>query len=334
MTLTLLPVTGLPEIGAGDDLAALIAGAVALQDGDIVVVTSKVVSKALGLGVLTDDRQALVLEQSTAVVAERATATGVTRIVTASAGPVMTGAGIDASNSEELLLLPPDPDGAASQLRAALEDASGVHLAVVLSDTSGRPWRAGLSDFALGSSGLQRLDDLRGLADTHGRDLAVTVRNLADEIASAADLVKGKVDRVPVAVVRGLAALLTDDPQPSLVRTGPSDWFALGRHEAVRDALGITPGSPDAARIGLPAVGEEPVTTRLQRAVRAATHGQTPIAAQVEAESVELSGDDPLALGRLWARIEVALAGERLSWSAQRLAPDRVRLTVRERSNP
>lgn len=328
MTLTLLPVTGLPEIGAGDDLAGLIAAAIDLHDGDIVVITSKVVSKALGLSVLTDDRQALVLEQSTAVVAERATATGVTRIVSASAGPVMTGAGIDASNSEALLLLPPDPDAAAADLRAALEAATGVHLAVILSDTSGRPWRAGLSDFALGTSGLQRLDDLRGLADTHGRDLAVTIRNLADEIASAADLVKGKIERVPVAVVRGSTSLLTDDPQPSLVRTGPSDWFALGRHEAVRDALGVTPGSPDAEAVGLPAVGEEPVALRLQRAVRAAAHGQPPVTAQVSDASVELSAEDPVALGRMWARVEVALAGERLAWTATRLGRQRVQITV------
>lgn len=328
MTITLLPVTGLPEIGAGDDLAALIAAATDLHDGDIVVITSKVVSKALGLSVLTDDRQALVLEQSTAIVAERATGTGVTRIVAATSGPVMTGAGIDASNSEALLLLPPDPDAAAADLRAALEAATGVHLAVVLSDTSGRPWRAGLSDFALGTSGLQRLDDLRGLADTHGRDLAVTVRNLADEIASAADLVKGKIERVPVAVVRGSASLLTDDPQPSLVRTGPSDWFALGRHEAVRDALGVAPGSPDAEAIGLPAVGDEPVAIRLQRAVRAAAHGQPPVTAQVDDASVELSAEDPVALGRMWARVEVALAGERLAWTATRLGPQRVQITV------
>lgn len=328
MTITLLPVTGLPEIAAGDDLARLIAQAIHLQDGDIVVVTSKVVSKALGLGVLTHDRQALVLDQSTAVVAERATATGVTRIVASSSGPVMTGAGIDASNSEELLLLPPDPDAAAHDLRTALEAATGVHLAVVLSDTSGRPWRAGLSDFALGTSGLQRLDDLRGLADTHGRDLAVTVRNLADEIASAADLVKGKIERVPVAVVRGSASLLTDEPQPSLVRTGPMDWFALGRHEAVRAALGVTPGSPDAEAVGLPAVGEEPVADRLQRAVRAAAHGQPPVAVQVDEQTVELAADDPVALGRVWARIEVSLAGERLTCSAQQLGPQRVRITI------
>lgn len=334
MTLTVLPVTGLPEINAGDDLAALIAGAVDLQDGDIVVITSKVVSKALGLGVLTDDRQTLVLQQSTAVVAERATPTGVTRVVAASAGPVMTGAGIDASNSEELLLLPPDPDAAASRLRSALESAVGIHLAVVLSDTSSRPWREGLSDFALGTSGLRRLDDLRGLADTHGRDLAVTVRNLADEIASAADLVKGKVDRVPVAVVRGSASLLTDDPQPSLVRTGPTDWFALGWHEAVRDALGVTPGSPDAERIGLLSVSAEPVADRVQRAVRVAAHGQPLIAAQVDDDAVEFTDEDPVALGRFWARVEVALAGERLAWSAQRLGPDRVRLAVRDQYAP
>lgn len=336
MTLSVLPVIGLPEIAAGDDLPALITAATQLRDGDIVVITSKVVSKSLGLFVPPQERQALVLGQSTAVVAERATPGGVTRIVAAVAGPVLTGAGIDASNSDDLLLLPPDPDAAAADLRAALQAASGAHLAVVLSDTSGRPWRAGLSDFALGTSGLQRLDDLRGLADTHGRDLAVTVRNLADEIAAAADLVKGKIDRVPVAVVRGLGGLLSDAPPDPLVRTGPTDWFALGRHEAVRDALGVTPGSPDAELIGLPAAGPEPLDERLARALRTAAHGEQPVAVDVDSRTatVEFRCEDPVTLGRFWARAEAALAGELVSVTALQLSQQRVRLTVRDRTTP
>lgn len=327
MTVSLIPVRGLPEITAGVSLADLITAATRLEDGDIVVVTSKVVSKAMGLTVTTTDRQQLVLEQSRAVVAERATATGVTRIVEGLAGPVMTGAGIDASNTDELLLLPPDPDAAAADLRTSLKARSGADVGVLLSDTSGRPWRAGLTDFALGAAGVQVLDDLRGLADTHGRDLAVTVRNLADALAAAADLVKGKTDRVPVAIIRGLAHLVDTSAAGarSLIRTGQQDWFSLGQREAVREALGIRAGGPDSEQVGLAPVSAEQLEATIARAVRAACHstGTAPSAVSVDGARVVVPSGD----GYLLARLEVALRGERLSISTRREA-DRAVITV------
>lgn len=327
MTVSLIPVTGLPEITAGTNLAALIAAAVPLADGDIVVVTSKIVSKAMGLTVSTPDRQRLVLQQSRAVVAERATASGVTRIVEGLAGPVMTGAGIDASNTDDLLLLPAEPDAAAATLRSDLEDRCRVRLGVILSDTSGRPWRAGLTDFALGLSGVAPLEDLRGLADTHGRDLAVTVRNLGDEIAAAADLVKGKTARVPVAVVRGLPELVGPSPAGAreLIRTGPQDWFSLGQREAVREALGIRPGGPESEQVGLPPVTSEALADTIARAVRVGCHGTG-----TDASAVSVEGDRvvvPAGDGYLLARLEVALRGERLSITTVREA-DRVVVAV------
>ncbi len=251
-TVTVVPLTGMPEVGAGADLAAMLLGAmvrarITLEAGDCVVVSSKVVSKALGL--VSERPRAEVVDSVTRrVVAERRGPAGVTRIVEAVAGPVMAAGGVDASNtgpSGAVLLLPEDPDVEAARLRSQLVAAAGLGgaaaLGVVLSDTAGRPWRAGQTDFALGAAGLAVLDDLRGAVDADGRPLAVTARALADEVAAAADLVKGKADGVPAAVVRGLprrwfaadAAGAGD-----LVRTGAADWFSLGHVEAVRAATG------------------------------------------------------------------------------------------------
>lgn len=322
------PVGFAAEVTPETDLPALLAELLRphLATGDVVVVTSKIVSKWLGLYAAPGvDRAELVLQESRAVVAERATETGVTRVVHAAAGPVMAGAGIDASNSgdERLLLLPRDADRVARRLRR--EVAALLHraadFAVVLSDTSGRAWRAGLTDFALGAAGLRPVDDLRGLPDTAGRDLAVTIRNIADEVAAAADLVKGKIDRVPVAVVSGLSSQVIADDGPGtggLVRTGPTDWFGLGRAEAVRAALGVDPGTVLAVQVGLESVAPEPSAARAARAVRVALASGDPVSVDTS-ESVDgsvllrLHGADPVALGRVWARLEVALAGERLA---------------------
>lgn len=347
--LQVLGIPGLPEIGAGDDLAALLvagldAVGLSLQDGDIVVVTSKVVSKSLGLYAGPTDRAALVLAHSTSVVAERRTPDSVTRVVTARSGPVMAGAGIDASNAvngssdsaDRLLLLPHDPDATARALHEQLSALRPVRCAVLLSDTSGRAWRTGVTDFALGCSGLAGIDDLRGRADTHGRDLAVTVRNLADEIAAAADLVKGKLDRVPVAIVRGLADLVlgsgAHSPARALIRTGPTDWFALGRAEAVRDALGVPAGSPLSEQVGIESVLPEPLLTRVSRAVRVALTGEDDVGVDIGPTGADLtlSADSQLHLGRAWARVEIALAGERLSCAAAH-APESVTVWVGER---
>lgn len=349
----LIPLPGIPEVHEGADLATVIVAALAEQhtrllDGDILVVTSKVVSKAAGLWADPGRRAELVLEQSTSVVAERRTGQGHTRVVAAVSGPVLAGAGIDASNSadERLLLLPEDPDQAAVDLHARLAQLlpDATRIAVLLTDTAGRPWRAGLVDLALGCSGLNGLDDLRGASDTHGRDLAVTVRNLADEIAAAADLVKGKLDRVPVAIVRGLAHLVTDGhagtPARELVRSGPTDWFAMGRAEAVRDALGVPAGSALSERVGIESVAPESLLDRVDRAVRVALLGLPEVcgARGIDVEitpsgdQITLVAPDALTLGRVWARTDVALAGERLrSAAADASCRGSVTLEVSER---
>lgn len=331
---TLIPITGIGEVRRGDDLGHLIKNALQaldldLVDGDVLVVSSKIVSKALGMREHTTDKQDLVLRHSRRVVTERDTPNGITRVVHAKAGPVMVAAGIDASNVGEeggFLTLPHDPDLAARSLYAELLTASAPSpvpsIGIVLSDTAGRPWRLGQTDFALGSSGIAVLDDLRGGRDADGRDLSVTSRAVADEIAAAADLVKGKVGGVPVALVRGLPDGTVTDPgaqgASSLVRTGPDDWFAHGVLEAVRSALGVEPGSAAAAQVGVPSVLPEDRRTRLDRALRLARLGE-PEETTVE-ESLDdtghvvlhVSGPDQVAVGRISARLEVALRGERL----------------------
>ncbi|MEP6648922.1 MAG: coenzyme F420-0:L-glutamate ligase, partial [Lapillicoccus sp.] len=280
--LWVVPITGMPEVRPGDDLAALVvAGLAALGidavEGDVFVVSSKVASKALGL--VAEDRDAAVAMATVRVVAERAMDEGqLTRVVESAAGPVMAAAGVDASNtggSASVLLLPADPDAVCASLLAALQAAFGVaRLAVLLSDTSGRPWRQGQVDFAIGSAGLRVLDDLRGAADADGRALAVTLRAVADEVAAAADLVKGKLAAVPVALVRGVGEFVTGSTAGnggrSLVRTGPSDWFAMGHAEAVRAALGVAPGSELAERVGIASLADETAKVRVARAVAVA----------------------------------------------------------------
>lgn len=326
----LLPLRGVGEVRQGDDLAALLVQAAAacggLQDGDLLVVSSKVVSKALGLREPeTAGREALVLGQARRVVAERRTATGTTRVVEAEAGPVMAAAGVDASNTGPdggLLLLPADPDRAAAALHAAVVAlVPDVRLGVVLSDTAGRPWRGGQTDFALGAHGVRVMDDLRSGVDADGRPLAVTSRAVADEVAAAADLVKGKVGGVPGALVRGLPGLVIAPDvfgggtpgARSLVRTGPGDWFALGHLEAVRAALGAPPATPAADLVGVPEAGPEDDAVRGARAVRLALLGHE--AAQVvgsPAGGYAVAASDLVLAGRVAARLEVALVSEAL----------------------
>jgi len=212
-------------------------GAVGPVDGDVLVIASKVVSKAEGRVVRAADREQAITQQTVRVVATRAHARGVTRIVENPQGIVMAAAGVDASNTAPgtVLLLPEDPDASARALREALGARLGVRLAVVLTDTVGRPWRQGVADVAIGVAGLRPLEDLRGERDSHGNALEMTVIAVADEIAAAADLVKGKAAGRPVAVVRGLAHLVTQDDgvgAASLNRTGADDMFSLGTAEA------------------------------------------------------------------------------------------------------
>ena len=230
-------VGGIGEIADGMDLAAVIAEAEPdLRDGDVVVVTSKVVSKAEGRLVDTDREQAIDAE-SVRVVAER----GSTRIVETRHGFVLAAAGVDASNvpAGTVALLPVDPDRSAARIRAGLRRLRGVTVAVVVTDTFGRPWRNGLVDVAIGAAGISTLDDHRGRADAHGHTLEMTVTAVADEIASAAELVKGKLGRVPVAVVRGLRYDVDPDGAGArpLVRPAGEDMFRLGTTEAKRQAV-------------------------------------------------------------------------------------------------
>ncbi|GEL99750.1 coenzyme F420-0:L-glutamate ligase [Cellulomonas terrae] len=240
---------GLPEIAPGDDLVALLVTLLAddpLVDGDVLVLTSKVVSKAEGRVVSADDREQAITDETVRVVATREHASGVTRIVENRLGLVMAAAGVDASNTPEgtVLLLPVDPDASARALRAGLSAAFGVRIGVVVTDTAGRPWRQGVTDIAIGAAGLVVLDDLRGQVDSFGRPLVMTQAAVADEIASAGELVKGKAEGRPLAVVRGLGHLVTDDDGPgarALVRLGAEDMFAQGSAEAYsqgwKDAL-------------------------------------------------------------------------------------------------
>lgn len=232
-------VDGLPEVVPGDDVAKLIASvSPGLLDGDVLLVTSKIVSKAEGRVIAADDREEAIDAETVRVVARR----GSLRIVQNRQGLVMAAAGVDASNTPAgtVLLLPEDPDASARRIRTGLREALGVDVGVVVTDTFGRPWRGGLTDVAIGAAGVRVLDDLRGVTDSHGNELNVTVVATGDELAAAGDLVKGKAAGRPVAVVRGLPHLVADDAEPgarALVRDAENDMFRLGTSEAVREAV-------------------------------------------------------------------------------------------------
>ncbi|MCU1431391.1 MAG: coenzyme F420-0:L-glutamate ligase [Actinotalea sp.] len=255
--LVVLPVDGLPEIGPGADLVTLLVpvltgltwpdGSTGLADGDVVVVTSKVVSKAEGRVLAAADREQAITDETVRVVATRSHPGGTLRIVENRLGLVMAAAGVDASNTPDgtVLLLPVDPDVSAARLRAGLVARFGVRIGVVVTDTAGRAWRRGLTDLAIGAAGVVVLEDLRGQTDSHGRTLDVTVTAVADEIAAAADLVTGKTSGRPVAVVRGLGhhVLTTDDdgqgaraavrpPEEDLFREGSAEAYERGRRDA------------------------------------------------------------------------------------------------------
>ena len=220
--LTIAPVQGLPELREGDDLARLIAESAELLDGDVLVVAQKAISKIEGRVVRLDDvepsarareiagggdarRIEVILREAKRVVRTR----GSLVITETRHGFVCASAGVDASNAPEpgtLVLLPVDPDDSAARLRAGLIDRTSNDVGVVVSDSFGRPWRQGTTDVAVGAAGIEVLRDLRGKRDPNGYELRSTVIALADEIAGAAELVIGKLDRVPVAIVRGLDA--------------------------------------------------------------------------------------------------------------------------------
>jgi coenzyme F420-0:L-glutamate ligase/coenzyme F420-1:gamma-L-glutamate ligase len=220
--LTISPIRRLPEFREGDDLAAMIAERAHLEDGDVVVVAQKAISKVEGRIVRLDDvepstraqelagdgdarRIEVILREAKRVVRTR----GALIITETNHGFICASSGVDASNAPEpgaVVLLPVDPDASAARLRSALGELTGCEVGVVVSDSFGRPWRQGTTDIAVGAAGIEALRDMKGARDPNGYELKSTVIALADEIAGAAELVMGKLDRSPVAVVRGLEA--------------------------------------------------------------------------------------------------------------------------------
>lgn len=235
---------GIGEITPTTDLAAMIVDAVAaddqlngLRDGDIVVVTSKIISKAEGMTRPAEERLTARREETVRTVARKLGFA----IVATRHGLVQAGAGIDNSNvsPDTILLLPVDPDASAARLRAGLAARAGVEVGVIISDTAGRAWRLGQTDHAIGSSGVVPLLDYEGLEDPYGNPLRVTLTAVVDELAGAADLVKGKLSGRPLAVVRGPAHLLDPDAPGAVSVTRPvaEDLFRLGSRESVLMAL-------------------------------------------------------------------------------------------------
>jgi coenzyme F420-0:L-glutamate ligase/coenzyme F420-1:gamma-L-glutamate ligase len=218
--MNVVPVPGLPEIGEGDDLAALIAERIELEDGDVVVLAQKVVSKAEGRVVRLDELEPserarelaadddprkleAILREADAIVRARPPLV----IARTRHGFVCGSAGVDASNAPQpgtLVLLPLDPDASAARVRGRLRELTGKDVGVIVSDSFGRPFRMGTTDVAIGAAGLRVLDDLRGTRDRSGYELRSTQIAVADELAGAAQLVMGKADGIPAAVVRGL----------------------------------------------------------------------------------------------------------------------------------
>ncbi|QAY70509.1 coenzyme F420-0:L-glutamate ligase [Xylanimonas protaetiae] len=267
---------GLGEVRPGDDLAVVVGDLLdgdmscgdlndgdlhdgdVLAEGDVVVVTSKIVSKAEGRVLAAADREQAITDETVRVVATRERPDGPPlRIVENRLGLVMAAAGVDASNTPDgtVLLLPVDPDASAARLRDALRARFGIdRLGVVVTDTAGRAWRDALVDIAIGAAGVAVVDDLRGGVDAHGRPLHVTVTAVVDEIAAASELVRGKAAGRPVAVVRGLGEHVPSGWTPdgggarTLVRASESDLFREGTTEAYTrgyaDAAGGRPPAP------------------------------------------------------------------------------------------
>lgn len=230
MKLEIFGVEGLPEIEAGDDLAGMIAEAADLADGDVVVVTQKIVSKAEDAMVAVDPDDPLshkpVVERESVRVLRRR---GDLVISETKHGFVCANAGVDRSNvdSNQAALLPDDPDRSARRIRDGIRARSGAEVGVIVSDTFGRPWRRGVADVAIGVAGVRPVLDLRGTPDATGRELQVTEVAIVDEMAAAAELAMGKANNVPVAVIRGIdpAWLGPGSIQADLVRPPREDLF-------------------------------------------------------------------------------------------------------------
>lgn len=346
-------ISGIPEVRKGDDLAALIVNALRasadeLRDDDIVLVTSKIVSKSEGRVRPGDDREAAIDEEAVRTISEWTShvrpppadpgtpATTVrTRIVETRHGLVLAAAGVDASNVEagHVVLLPQDPDASARNLRAALREAMGVNVAVIVTDTIGRPWRQGVTDIAIGAAGVRVTDDLRGQRDSFGNELGVTVVAVADELAAASELVRAKLAGVPAAIVRGLAdfVLASDDDGAGaavLVRPASEDRFRLGTPEAMRAAVTMwreTRGfsrAPvesrvidDAMKVARGAYGGEQVrfaaaSGAARDAAYAALSQTDGAVARAAAAILVVDADSPLAAGAAIQALLTALAVE------------------------
>ncbi|XVV13711.1 coenzyme F420-0:L-glutamate ligase [Actinoplanes sp. CA-131856] len=326
--LEILPVRGIGDVVAGDDLAGLITAAAPwLADGDVLVVTSKIVSKAEGRlvevpadGPERDAARVAALESETArVVARR----GPTTIVQTHHGFVMAAAGIDASNVDKthLVLLPADPDASARRLRADLR-AQGLDVGVIVSDTMGRAWRNGLTDVALGAAGIEPVRDHRGETDPYGNELEITQMAVIDELAAAGELVKGKIDAVPVAVVRGYprAGIRDTDGAAVLLRDAASDMFSLGTAEARAAGLRDAARLPDGPRAALPGHPIDPGA--VERALSTVTFSHATVIEPAEAvtgsgatAALHLSTRDAspagfMTLGADTHRLRAALAAE------------------------
>jgi coenzyme F420-0:L-glutamate ligase / coenzyme F420-1:gamma-L-glutamate ligase len=307
-------VTGIPEIAAGDDLGeAIIRADVGLRNGDIVVVTSKVISKAEGR-LVAGTREDHLAAESVRLVAKR----GDTQIVETHHGFVLAAAGIDASNVPDgtVALLPLDPDASARHIHDTLRAEIGVDVAVIISDTMGRPWRDGVIDTAIGAAGLDVLWDLRGQRDTAGHLLEATVIAIADELASAADLVKGKLAATPVAVIRGFP-FTRSDPDPGsrpLIRASADDMFRLGTREAKGEV--VADSAQTERRLE---ANTDPAVVQL--CLDAVLSDGVTLSVSSDGGVVTATGD-PLAVGITLGRLLAALAAENLRGSISPPRPE------------
>ena len=223
----IIPITGVGEVVTGDDLALLLATAAgdgAFHDGDVIVVTQKVVSKSEGRVVPASDKASAIASESVRVL--RRSAGGMV-ISETRHGFVCANAGVDASNidGDKVALLPVDPDASARRLRARIKHLTGKDVAIVISDTFGRAWRLGQTDVAIGVAGIEAFVDYRGRFDAQGREMTATRIAVADELAGAAELVMGKVDKICAAIVRGASVRFGRGAATDLVRPPNEDFF-------------------------------------------------------------------------------------------------------------
>jgi coenzyme F420-0:L-glutamate ligase/coenzyme F420-1:gamma-L-glutamate ligase len=236
----------------GDDLTSIVLTAIdnspdipdGLNNGDIVVVTSKIIAKAEGRVIHAEDREDAITSETVRIVATKEQPRGVTRIVETSHGLILAAAGVDASNTESgtVVLLPRDPDASAQQLREQIMQLRSINVGVIITDTLGRAWRLGVTDHAIGAAGIQVLDDLTGTNDSFGQELHMTVVAIADQLAAASELVRAKQTLTPVAVIRGASQWVHEygvtgtGSARDLIRPSEEDLFSLGTAESI--ALG------------------------------------------------------------------------------------------------